>query len=50
MVKKKSTPAEAGKGQTIVASYYLVVEKPAENKNGSSQEVVTELGAKIPGS
>ena len=33
MVKKKSTPAEAGKGQTIVASYYLVVEKPAENKN-----------------
>ena len=33
MVKKKLTPAEAGKGQTTVGSYYLVVEKPAENKN-----------------
>ena len=33
MRKKKPTPAEAGKGLTIVASYYSVVEKPAENKN-----------------
>ena len=33
MGKKKLTPAEAGKGQTIVASYYAVVEKPSENKN-----------------
>ena len=33
MRKKKPTPAEAGKGLTTVASYYPVVEKPAENKN-----------------
>ena len=33
MVKKKPTPAEAGKGQTTVTSYYPVVEMPAENKN-----------------
>ena len=33
MVKKKPTPAEAGIGLTTVASYYSVVEKPAENKN-----------------
>ena len=33
MAKKKSTPAEAGKDLTTIASYYPVVEKPAENKN-----------------
>ena len=33
MGKKKLTPAEAGKGQPTVASYYTVVEKPSENKN-----------------
>ena len=33
MGKKKPTPAEAGKGQPTVASYYAVVEKPYENKN-----------------
>ena len=33
MGKNKPTPAEAGKGQTTVASYHIVVEKPVENKN-----------------
>ena len=33
MEKKKPTPAEAGKGQPTVASYYTVVEKTAKNKN-----------------
>ena len=32
MRKKKPTPAEAEKGLTTVASYYPVVEKPAETK------------------
>ena len=32
MVKKKPTPTEAGIGLTTVASYYSVVEKPAETK------------------
>ena len=34
MGKKKPTPAEAGKGTKTVASYYSVVAKPTENKNG----------------
>ena len=33
MGQKKPTPAEAGKGQPTVASYYAVIEKPPENKN-----------------
>ena len=33
MIKKKLTPAVAGKGLITVASYYPVVENPAENKN-----------------
>ena len=33
MGKKKPTPAEAGKGTKIVASYYPVIVKLAENKN-----------------
>ena len=34
MGKKKQTPAEAGKGTKTVASYYPVVAKPTEDKNG----------------
>ena len=31
--KKKPRPAEAGKEQPTVTSYYSVAEKPYENKN-----------------
>ena len=34
MGKKKPTPAEAEKGTKTVASYYPVVAKPTEEKNG----------------
>ena len=34
MIKKKPTPAEAREGTKTVASYYPVVAKPTEDKNG----------------
>ena len=34
MRKKKPTPAKAGKGTKTVVSYYPVVAKPTEDKNG----------------
>ena len=33
MVKKKSTPAEAGKGTKTLTAYFAVLEKSDENKN-----------------
>ena len=48
MVKKKPTPAEVGKGLTTVASYYSVVEKPAETKikeNPLKNDKITALSA-----
>ena len=33
MVKKKPTPAEAGKGTKTLATYFAVLGKPDENKN-----------------
>ena len=33
MVKEKRTPAEAGKGQPTLASYYATLGKPSGNKN-----------------